>query len=169
MACKTLNLSASAAALAIALVLGWGYWATSADAQPPFVPNPYAIVSPTGKEIIKAENTGTFVSTINLSQARDSVGYAVVTQAATNAFGVVGAGISDLVFTGATSGTLTVTTQAAPNDGTGLHIFSAAGFSSVTITANAGQTIVGAVTSMAANSFVEYRYNLSTNTWFRNE
>lgn len=152
--------------VAAALLLLVGF-ALNSNAQPPYVPNPYGIVSPTGQEIIKAENTGTFVSTISLAQARDASGYTVTTQAATNVYGVVAPGVSNITFTGATSGTVTITTAAAPVDGQKLHIFSVAGFTTITITANTGQTITGAVTSLSANSDVEYQYQLSTLTWFR--
>jgi hypothetical protein len=159
-----LHFALPVAAASALLAAGWAFNST---AQEPDRPNPFSIISPTGAEIVACENTSSLLTTCTLSQMRDAVGYLVAVQAATNALGVIPAGVSELDFTGATSGTLTATTAAAPVDGQHLDIFTAAGFSSVTLTANAGQTIVGAVTSLGANASVRYTFQLSSNTWFR--
>jgi hypothetical protein len=149
------------AALLLCLAIGY------ATAQPPGTPNPYPIPSPTGAEQINVDNTGPYITTVALGQIRDSVGYKTFTQAATNALGTLGNTASHYLYTGATSGTLTLTTPAAPYDGMVIHVFSVAGFTTVTMTANTGQTINNAVTSLSANSDFEYVYNLASLTWFR--
>ncbi len=143
------------------LILGY------ALAQPPGVPNPYAIASPTGAEQINVENQGPYIATVTTGQLRDAVGYKTFTQASTNALGVLGNTASYYLYTGATSGTLTFTTPPAPVDGQKIHVFSVAGFSGVTITASSGQTVNNTVTSLGANGMFEFVYNLSAATWFR--
>lgn len=138
-----------------------------ANAQAPGVPNPDAITSPTGFERIPVENPGPYIAIVELRQMRDAVGYQTVTQAATNVLGAIASNVSEVDFTGATSGTATLTTPANPKDGQHLDIFTAAGLTTVTITANTGQTISNAVTALAALSSARYTYNLATTTWVR--
>lgn len=124
------------------------------------------ITAPTGNEQINIYGVGPQIQTIYLSQARDSSGYTLITQAATNT-ATVGNRISVLAFTGATAGTATITMAASPVDGQRIRIFSTAGITTLTLVANTGQTINNSATSIAANADVEYIYQLSSKTWFR--
>ena len=68
------------------------------------------------------------------------------------------------------AGTLATGTFVFPTaavDGQRLRIFSSAIVTALTLTAGTGQTIVGGVTALAANTPVEYVYSLSTLTWYR--
>lgn len=124
------------------------------------------ITSPAGNEQINVYGIGPQIQTILLSQARDSSGYTDITQGATNVL-TVGNNVSVLAFHGATAGTATITTAASPSDGQRLSIFSTAGITTLTLTANTGQTIDNTTTVLAANGSVTYIYQLSTKTWFR--
>lgn len=106
------------------------------------------------------------ITTITSSNLRDTSGYQIVTQAATNVL-TANSNISILAFTGATSGTATITFAPTPFDGQRLLVFTVAGFTSLTMTANAGQTVNSSPTSLAANSSAEFVYQASTLTWFR--
>ncbi len=153
-----------------AVLLLVGYAITS-EAQPPYVPNPYAIVSPTGGEIIKAENTGTYVSTVNIAQLRDAAGYAILTGATAPTTGTtftVPANTS--VVYGNPAGTLaawTVKTPPAPVDGERLQVFSSQIITAFSLAANTGQTVNASPMALAANGNIEFIYQLSSLTWFR--
>lgn len=124
------------------------------------------ITSPTGQEQINVYGVSPQIETIFLSQVRDSSGYTSITEGATNVLTVAN-GVSVLAFHGATAGTATITMAAKPSDGQRLRIFSTAGITALTLTANTGQTINNTTTSIAANGSVEYIYQLSTLTWYR--
>jgi hypothetical protein len=124
------------------------------------------ITSPVGNEQINVYGVGPQIETIYLSQARDSSGYQAITEGATNVL-TVSNNVSVLAFHGATAGTAMITTPATPFDGERLLIFSTAGITTLTLTANTGQTIDNNTTVLAANAHVEYIYQLSTLTWFR--
>lgn len=66
-----------------------------------------------------------------------------------------------------TLSTATVTLAAIPSDGTEECIFSTQTLTSLTINANAGQSIANAVTTLTANGKVCYLYGQSTATWNR--
>jgi hypothetical protein len=60
-----------------------------------------------------------------------------------------------------------VTFPAVPLDGQILGIASSQTITALTLTANIGQTLLGAVTTLAANTGVRYQYVASIKTWFR--
>ncbi len=90
----------------------------------------------------------------------------MIAEASTNIV-AVGNNTSVVAFEGATAGTATVTTPANPANGQRLQIFSEAGITTLTLTANTGQTIENTTTTLSANTGVAYIYQLSTKTWFR--
>lgn len=124
------------------------------------------ITSPTGAEQMNVYGSGPQIQTIYLSQMRDTSGYVAITEGATNVLTATNT-TSVLAFHGATAGTATITTPLSPFDGQRLLIFSTAGITTLTLTANTGQTIDNTTTVIAANGHVEYIYQLSTKTWFR--
>lgn len=70
------------------------------------------------------------------------------------------------------SGTLDygyVTLAPAPSDGAQECVFSTAAISTLYLSANTGQTIVNAVTTLAANARVCYLYSASNLTWNRSQ
>ena len=80
----------------------------------------------------------------------------------------IGSGVSDLILN--PSGTLatgTVTMPASPTDGQVTGISSTQAITALTVSPNAGQSIFGAFTGMAANGFGRWRYVLGVTTWFR--
>lgn len=124
------------------------------------------ITAPVGNEQLNVYGIGPQIQTIYLSQVRDTSGYSAITEGATNVLTVANT-TSVLAFHGATAGTATITTPASPFDGERLLIFSTAGITTLTLTANTGQTIDNTTASLAANTHCEYIYQLSTLTWFR--
>ena len=150
--------------LAAALLLTIGI----ATAQPPGVPNPYAVASPTGAEQIDVENLGTGIATVQLTQVRDAAGYlkAVPTTGTTL---TLSTNVSVVQATPA--GTLTawtVVTPPSPVDGQRLQIFSTAAITTFNLTAASGQTVHGNLAgALAANGNVEYLYSASNTTWDR--
>lgn len=62
----------------------------------------------------------------------------------------------------------TVTLAPAPADGARECIFSTQTISTLTVSANAGQAINGAVTTLAANTGACYLYSITNLTWDRN-
>jgi hypothetical protein len=158
-----------ATAAALLLLAGW---AVRSHAQPPGVPNPYAIVSPTGEEIIRAENTGPSISTVKLTQVRDAGGYVILTGATAPTTGSTFQApqdIGEIAEIGAAIANWTVLSPIAPNDGQRVQIFSSGGVSAAfNYTASGTQTVVGgSALTLAANGNVEFVYQLATNTWFR--
>lgn len=61
----------------------------------------------------------------------------------------------------------TITMPANPHDGQRVKIASSQAIAALTINANAGQTIAGAITVIAANGFAEYQYILGDTKWYR--
>ena len=71
-------------------------------------------------------------------------------------------------FAGATTvATMTVKTPPAPSDGDEICWFSLGAVTTLTITANTGQTVNNAATSMSANTRLCYIYSASNLTWDR--
>lgn len=71
----------------------------------------------------------------------------------------------------APAGTLatgTVTMAAAPIDGQRFTLCSTQIITALTVSPNAGQTIVGAPTTLAVGGFASWIYLVSTSTWYRN-
>lgn len=64
--------------------------------------------------------------------------------------------------------TLTLTMPTAPRDGQSLAIMAAQTITAITHNAAAGQTLKGAITTLAANTSASWRYKLSNTTWYRN-
>lgn len=124
------------------------------------------ITSPVGNEQVNVYGISPNIETVFLSQLRDASGYTAITEGATNVL-TVGNNVSVLAFHGAIAGTATITTAASPSDGQRLNIFSTAGITTLTLTANTGQTIDNTTVVLAANGSVTYIYQLSTKTWFR--
>lgn len=80
----------------------------------------------------------------------------------------IGNGIQALVLEPAgVIATLTVTTCAAPKDGETFIISTTQTVTALTLSPNAGQTIVNPVTTLAQNTSVRYIYRLSTTKWYR--
>lgn len=137
------------------------------------------IASPTGNEQINVlvPSTGTLtiapqVTTVRLSQMRDSVGYVLVATG-TTVNTTAPSTASKLIATGAIT-TWNVTLPTAPFDGQDVSIACPGGSATVAVTATlpASVAIVGtaftACTSggVAANT-AEYVYSTSANTWYR--
>lgn len=66
-----------------------------------------------------------------------------------------------------TLATGTITMPAAPGDGERLRIASSQTVTSLTMNPAAGQTLKGALTTIAANGFAEWEYVSATSTWYR--
>lgn len=66
-----------------------------------------------------------------------------------------------------TLATLTVTLPIAPGDGWLVKVSSTAIITALTLSAGAGDTIVNAITTLAAAGFAEYVYRASTLKWYR--
>lgn len=66
-----------------------------------------------------------------------------------------------------TLATLTLTMPPNPFNGMVLGIASSQIITGLTLSANSGQTLDGALTTLAANAFAAYRYVTSVTTWFR--
>jgi hypothetical protein len=138
-----------------------------AFAQSPGVPT-LSLPSPSGEEQINVGGLGSRIETVKLVQARDAVGYLFINEAATNTPAALG-DVSVVSFYGATAGTATIITDPTPADGQKLKIFSQAGVTALTLTASAGQSFYSTVSSLSANSGVEYVYQLSSATWYRTQ
>lgn len=80
----------------------------------------------------------------------------------------IGDGVARLIL--APAGTLatgSVTMPASPADGEEVTVASTQIVGTLTMSPNAGQTLDGGLTSLAANSFARWVYVLSTTTWYR--
>ena len=66
-----------------------------------------------------------------------------------------------------TLATGTVTMPAAPVDGMTIRFSSSQIITALTVSANTGQSIVSAVTTLAAGGGAAYIYRLSNTTWYR--
>ena len=79
-----------------------------------------------------------------------------------------GAGVQVLLLEPAgTLATGTVTMPASPADGDRVKLATTQTITALTLSPNTGQSIVNAVTTLAANGFVEYIYRLSSTKWYR--
>lgn len=127
-----------------------------------------ALSSPPGTGRINVDTGAPSSVSVSISQIRDASGYSVQTQTAADMVSVSD-GVSVVAFTGSTAGTATITTPANPVDGQRLRIFSVAGITTLTLTANTGQTVSssGLPASLSANTFCEYIYKSSNATWYR--
>ena len=134
-------------------------------AQSPGVPM-LAIPSPTGNEQIRVVNSGPQIANVTIRQLRDTGGYQLISQAASNIFTVQN-NVSMVSLYGPTAGTATITLPAAPVDGQRIQFFTTAGLTTATFNPNTSQTINSAPTSIAANGSIEFFWNLSSQTWFR--
>ena len=77
------------------------------------------------------------------------------------------AGTQTLLLTPAgTLATGTVTMPPSPVDGMVITIQSTQQVTALTVSGNTGQTVVGPVTTLLANSPASYVYNLSSTTWY---
>lgn len=63
----------------------------------------------------------------------------------------------------------TITLAAAPSDGDNACLFTSSAITTLTLSANTGQTINNAVTTLAANASVCYLYSAANLTWDRNK
>ncbi len=61
----------------------------------------------------------------------------------------------------------TITMPAAPKDGQVFRFSSSQAITALTLTPNSGQSIIGALNTLAANGFAEYTYRNSNSTWYR--
>lgn len=78
------------------------------------------------------------------------------------------AGITTLIANPAgTLATGTITMPAAPADGMVVTFNSTQIITALTVSANAGQSIVNAVTTLAAGGGANYIYRLTNTTWYR--
>jgi hypothetical protein len=66
-----------------------------------------------------------------------------------------------------TLATGTITMPGSPQNGRKVRIMSSQEVTALTLSPNTGQTILGAITIIPANGFVEYSYRKSIDTWFR--
>lgn len=66
-----------------------------------------------------------------------------------------------------TLATGTITMPAAPADGMVIAFSSTQIITALTVSANAGQSIVNAVTTLAAGGGAKYIYRLTNTTWYR--
>lgn len=92
-------------------------------------------------------------------------------QTPTTGFSItVGNAVNKLILTPAgTLATGTVTLPASPQDGQSVKIVSTQIVTSMTVSANAGQTITAPISAsaLAANTPVEWTYDLATTNWYR--
>ena len=65
-----------------------------------------------------------------------------------------------------TLATGTVTMPASPNDGMTVTLMTTQNITALTVSANTGQSITGAVTTLSANDSATYMYRLSNTTWY---
>jgi hypothetical protein len=77
-------------------------------------------------------------------------------------------GINSLILNPAgTLATGTIIMPAAPVDGQIENVSTTQTITALTVSANAGQTILNTPTTLAEGTSFSYQYNLSTTTWFR--
>jgi hypothetical protein len=140
------------------------------------------IAYPNGQEAIdaRAYSPGAQVASVAVASLRDARGYfkAVPTTGQTLTVGgtvgcspvsaTAGSCVSILQMTPAgTLTTLTIKTPLYPVDGEVMEIFSTAAISTLTMTAQTGQTLNGALTSLTANTGGAWVYSASNLTWDR--
>ena len=78
------------------------------------------------------------------------------------------AGVQNLVMNPATTlATGTITMPASPSDGMTIRFSSSQIITLLTVSANTGQSIVSAVTSLALGGGAVYIYRLANTTWYR--
>lgn len=147
--------------------------AVAAFAQSNGVPNPYGIASPTGLEQINVNNTGPYIATITLNQARNAQGYLLVPTGTT-----VNTTVPNTAAVVAATGTITtwnIVLPTAPYDGELVKASCPGGAAStvaITATLPASVAIVGtAYTACTASPATDaaFIYNASGNTWYRTE
>ena len=61
----------------------------------------------------------------------------------------------------------TITMPAAPLDMQDIVLSTTNTITTLTLNANSGQSISGAITTLAANTGVRYRYRVATSTWYK--
>lgn len=109
------------------------------------------------------------LNTVTMNQVRNTTGYQL--SSLTSGALTLPTATNRLIFTAVVSGALAVTTPPAPFDGEMFEIVngsSGAFTGTVTLTANAGQTVqAGAVATLAQNGSAEWQYSASTTTWYR--
>ena len=106
--------------------------------------------------------TAVLSGTNGLLQSYD---YQVLTTGFTYTFA---AGTQVLVINPAgTLATGTITMPASPADGMTIRFSSSQIITALTVSANTGQSIVSAVTTLAAGSGAAYIYRLANTTWYR--
>jgi hypothetical protein len=90
-------------------------------------------------------------------------------QAPTTGFSItIGAGVKSLVLNpGGTLATGTIVMPASPIDGQEIRVSSSQTITALTVSANTGQTISNAPTTLTAGTGFAYIYNLSGTNWFR--
>ena len=77
-------------------------------------------------------------------------------------------GYTGVVFTpAATLATGTVTMPLAPSDGMTVTISSSQIITALTVSANTGQSIINAITTILAGGTASYIYRLSNTTWYK--
>jgi hypothetical protein len=89
-------------------------------------------------------------------------------QPATGFAVTIGPGVSDLILDPA--GTLAagaVTMPVGPGDRQKITVATSHTITALTVSANPGQTIAGAPTTLVANTSFQYRYKASNSTWYR--
>jgi len=157
---------------------GTGPGNVSSGGQQPVPPGPTVPAGPaalTGTEVIPADTNavaGTAPQTIGIpvSALRNTSGMSQ--QTPLTAFAItIPANVAVLQLTPAgTLATGTITLPASPYDGQDAFIFSTQTVTALTIAANMGQTINGtAITTIAANTRIGYKYNVANTTWYREQ
>lgn len=127
------------------------------------------IASPTGQEQIRADNTGSVLTDVVLSQMRDCIGYSKITPSTGGTFTATN-GQKEVVILGTTTLTaFNVVLPASPYDGQQFNIYSKPAITTLTVTAPGGATLNDTVTTLSATTNVRFLYSLANTTWDRDD
>lgn len=125
------------------------------------------VVSPTGQEIVTVEGTGPQIESVRLSQMRDAAGYTKLAAATTLTNTIPNYTSTWSIVSGSTVTTLNLTMPSAPADGQIVRIWSQPAVTTLNMSANTGQTLNNAITSLSAAAGASYQYSLSNTSWDR--
>ena len=148
-----------------ALLLTLGALAVSAAVVVAQVPTLF-ITAPVGTETVNAKNAGPQITSVYLSQIRDSRGFAV--SSASSGTVTFAVGQSELALTAAsTISSVTLALTAAPQNGQMNCFYSKAAITTLTLSATSPATINDALTSNTAAGRHCYIYSTSGTVWNR--
>lgn len=131
-------------------------------------PSIHVIETPvTGNELVQVDNGTANIVWLAVSQLVNGALYSIQVPGAAFAITVPN-NIGRLILepTGAETGTITL--PAAPSDGQIVQIFTTQTLT-LTLSVVSGQTIVGGVTTLAANASVAYIFDAATSAWHRSQ